>query len=81
MRKDTIFWLQFNKKHDIGIGMELKISFAFSADMLTHHQSCNQEYTSDINGNPSQPFFNVLCYGNQRLCNHLCKSFGRINLK
>ena len=81
MRKDTVFLFQFNKKHNIGILMKQKISFVFSADMLTHRQSCDQVYACDKRGNTTQPFFNVLCYGNERLYNHIRKSLGRMNLK
>ena len=81
MRKDTVFLFQFNKKHNIGIRMKQKISFVFSADMLTHRQSCDQVYACDKSGNTTHPFFNILCYVNERLYNHIRKSLGRINLK
>ena len=70
-RKDIIFLL--NKKHNIAICMKQNISFIFPAEILTYIQSCEEKYASHQKENPAQPFFNILCYGNERLYNIIRK--------
>ena len=47
----------------------------FSGEMLTHRQCCmdNDDGVESV----TIPFFNIACYGNQRLFHHLRKSFER----
>ena len=45
--------------------------------MLTHRQFSEDGYENEEYRNGVSNFYNVACYGNQRLYNHLRKSFRR----
>ena len=75
--KDTIFLFKINDEKTIGFKMFQKATFIFNGTMLTHRQFCEDGYESDEYQKYVGHFYNVACYGNQRLYNHLRKSFRR----
>ena len=68
----TYFIFQINPKQNIAIGMNMKLSFTFSGNFLTHRQHCN----ATINQDNSQ-FVNIACYGNNMLYSHIKASISR----
>ena len=72
-RKPSFFLFDFNADTKIAIRMNQFVSFVFSGEMLTHRQHC-----SDNKSNVKlYPFFNIGCYGNEKLYHHLRKLFIR----
>ena len=57
--------------------MHKKVTFIFNGTMLTHRQYSEDGYEDLEVRKKINNFYNVACYGNQRLYNHLQKSFRR----
>ena len=75
--RDSIFLFKINKTKTIGFKLFQKCSFIFNGTMLTHRQFSEDGYENEEYRNGVSNFYNVACYGNQRLYNHLRKSFRR----
>ena len=75
--KTPIFLFQINGEKTIGIKMHKKVTFIFNGTMLTHRQYSEDGYEDLEVRKKINNFYNVACYGNQRLYNHLQKSFRR----
>ena len=74
----TYFLFNINENTTIGFKMSQSTSFIFNGTMLTHRQFCQDGYEKEsIKGKKINDFFNIACYGNQRLFNHLRHSFRR----
>ena len=66
-----------NESTNIAFKMIQKTSFLFSGTMITHKQFCEDGYVNKQERNNICPFYNIACYGNERLFYHLRKSFRR----
>ena len=51
--------------------------FVFSKTILTHRKFIENGYKELVNKDVKQRFYNIVCYGNERLYRHLKKSFER----
>ena len=76
--RDTYFLLQINDETVISFKMNNKVSFLFSGTMITHRQHCKDGYDSLKEREGKLPFFNVACYGIERLYRHIKSSFSRV---
>ena len=75
--KPTYFMLQLNEKNTIAFRMTPKSSFFFSGTMITHKQFCEDGYEDVDDRKKISHFYNIACYGNERLFHHLRLSFRR----
>ena len=75
--KPSYFVLKVNESTNIAFKMIQKTSFLFSGTMITHKQFCEDGYVNKQERNNICPFYNIACYGNERLFYHLRKSFRR----
>ena len=75
--RDSIFLFKINETKILGFKLFQKCSFIFNGTMLTHRQFSEDGYENEEYRNGVSNFYNVACYGNQRLYNHLRKSFRR----
>ena len=57
--------------------MHQKLSFLFCGAMVTHKQFSEDGYETEMERDSINHFYNIACYGNQRLYNHLRHSFRR----
>ena len=73
----TLFLFKINENKTIGFKMSQNISFIFNGTMLTHRQFCANGYEKENVRENISDFYNVACYGNQRLFNHLRHYFRR----
>ena len=79
-RSDTYFLLELNETKTLGFRLNNKVSFLFSGTMITHRQHCIDGYEEDERKRAEKvPFFNVACYGNERLFRHIKTSIARVN--
>ena len=79
-RSPTYFMFKINDEINIVIPMNYNnTSIIFHGQMLTHRQHCTDAYRENYEELNYQPFFNLGCYGNEKLFNHLKKSFQRLN--
>lgn len=72
-----IFLFQINDNVTFGFKLQNKSSFIFNGTMLTHRQFSENGYLEKNEKENINNFYNVACYGNQRLFNHMRKSFRR----
>ena len=73
----TMFLFKINEDKTVGFKMSQNISFIFNGTMLTHRQFCEDGYEKESIKGKVSDFYNIACYGNQRLFNHLRHSFRR----
>ena len=73
----TYFLFNIKENTTIGFKMNQNLSFIFNGAMLTHRQFCQDGYEKECVQNKNSDFYNIACYGNQRLFNHLRHSFRR----
>ena len=78
-RKNTYFLLKINEQQTIGIELKDGVSFMFAGPCLTHRQFCADGYESNMMKDKKNKFFNIACYGNEKLFQHIKKSFGRLD--
>ena len=74
-RSPTYFLFEINDKVILALHMKVNLSFMFHGHCLSHRQHCSDSYYQSN----KQPFFNIGCYGNGRLFNHVKKSFERLS--
>ena len=67
------FMFQINEDQKISLQMTNDLSFFYNASFITHRQS----YFPPVD-NDDQPFYNISSYANEKLFNHLRKSFHRL---
>ena len=74
LRNNTFFLFQMNEATNVSLKMIPNLSFIFSGAMLSHRQHCdkNREASEE---KEIELFFNIACYGNQKLFHYLQKSF------
>ena len=75
--RDTIFLFRLNDTKTVGFKMHQKLSFLFCGAMVTHKQFSEDGYETEMERDSINHFYNIACYGNQRLYNHLRHSFWR----
>ena len=75
--KPTYFLFKINETKTIGFKLFQKSTFIFNGTTLTHRQFSEDGYENEDDRNTIGHFYNIACYGNQRLYNHLRKSFRR----
>ena len=61
----------------IGFKMLAKTSFIFNGRMLTHRQFSEDGYENENARNDIWNYYNIACYGNERIFNHMRRSFRR----
>ena len=74
-KKPTYFLLQLNENTTVALRMLPKSSFFFSGTMITHRQFCEDGYEEEATRKKQAHFYNIACYGNERLFHHLRESF------
>ena len=72
-----IFLFQINDDTIFGFKLHKKSTFVFNGTMLTHRQYNENGYIDKKERDNINHFYNIACYGNQRLYNHMRKSFRR----
>ena len=76
LRNNTVFLFEMNEWTNVSLKMIPNLSFIFSGAMLSHRQHCGK-IRDTFEEKELEPFFNIACYGNQKLFHHLRKSFLR----
>ena len=71
------FLFQINDNMTFGFKLQKKSTFIFNGTMLTHLQFSENGYLDKNDRDDINYFYNIACYGNQRLFNHMRKSFRR----
>ena len=66
------FQFRLDDNNCIVLPMTPELTFIFSGIFVTHRQACNSKTSNNL-----EPFINLSSYGNERLFNHICKSFFR----
>lgn len=72
-----IFLFQLNNNKILGFKLQKQSTFIFNGTMLTHRQYSENGYEDKKERNKFNHFYNIACYGNQRLFNHMRHSFRR----
>ena len=72
-----IFLFQLNDNNILGFKLIKKSTFIFNGTMLTHRQYSENGYEDKTERKKINHFYNIACYGNQRLFNHMRHSFRR----
>ena len=75
--KPTYFVFKINDNSNIAFKMIPKSSFLFSGSMITHRQFSEDGYEDVKLRKGICHFYNIACYGNERLFHHLRQSFRR----
>ena len=75
--KNTFFLFKLSENLTIGFKMVPKTSFIFNGNMLTHRQFSEDGYEDLSKRKNINNYYNIACYGNERLYNHMRKSFRR----
>ena len=75
--KPTYFVLKINETSNIAFKMIPKSSFMFSGSMITHRQFSEDGYEDVKVRKGISHFYNIACYGNERMFHHLRQSFRR----
>ena len=76
-RSDTLFLFKINHSKTIGIRMVDTVSFLFHGAFLTHRQYSDDAYCDIEERKSKVRMFNIACYGNERLFQHMKKSLKR----
>ena len=76
-RNDSYFLFQVNPNNTIALKLIDFTSFIFHGFMITHRQFCEDGYEEEKVRNLKENFFNIACYSNKRLFDHLKQSFKR----
>ena len=76
-RQPTYFLLKLNDNKTVGIELLDDLSFLFSGTGITHRQFCQDSYDEEKLKDESKQFYNVACYGNEKLFRHIKASFMR----
>ena len=75
--RNTFFLFKLSNNLTIGFKMYPKTSFIFNGNMLTHRQFSEDGYELLSKRKNINNYYNIACYGNERLFNHMRKSFRR----
>ena len=76
-RKHTTFLFKVNQSVTFGLRMVNSLSFMFHGLMISHKQHCDDGYEDKETRDKKEKFYNIACYGNERLYRHIKKSFYR----
>ena len=76
-RSSTYFLLKINEDITFAFKMLENTSFFFSVTYLTHRQFSEDGYLQDIDRQRKHKYYNIACYGNERLYRHLRLTFQR----